>query len=70
MITIVWTGMKADVINTPPNCFMFFIEALYHCGDLKPNHQLPAIRQHYEWGREFLTGAIVLLHFHYGPYDG
>lgn len=43
MITIVWTGDKVDVINTPPNCFMFFIDALYHCGDLPPNYPLPAI---------------------------
>lgn len=60
MITLVWLGNKVEATNTSPDCFMSFGDMLYYCGDLKPNHNMPAVVGVVRW--DSYPGIICIDH--------
>lgn len=49
---------------------LYGAQRVYHLGLSEPNYPVPAIREGFEFGRNFLTKEVVMLTWKQGRYDG
>lgn len=57
-----WSSVNRSLTKDPA-------AIVYALGLKPPNYPVPAIRMHYEWGRDLTTGNVVLLECIQGPYE-